>query len=131
MIYISKLETQLQAKVIIIIGINVNPISSMLSFHEAFECEGFDDDQGCQVLCSQRYAPISSKDFWNLQIFVTLLPFVFFQSFTRFVAFFLGVLLELIFRKHIERNSAEIDVPYPSFSKVISFFSSQSYEPIL
>jgi len=90
------------AKVIIVIGINVKPISSMLSFHEDFECEGFNDDKACWVHCSQRYGPISSKDFWNLQIFVTLLPFVFFQSFTR---------------KHIERNSAEIDVPYPSFSK--------------
>jgi hypothetical protein len=78
-------QTLTQAKVIIVIGINVKPISSMLSFHEDFECEGFNDDKACWVHCSQRYGPISSKDFWNLQIFVTLLPFVFFQSFTRSV----------------------------------------------
>lgn len=90
-------------KVIIIIGINMKPLSSMLSYHERFEiCEGFQNDEGCAMLCAQRYAPISLKDFWNFQIFITLLPFVFFQSFTK---------------KHIERNSAQIDTPYPSLSK--------------
>jgi len=73
----------LQAKIVIIIALNLKPMNKMIGMHESLHCDGNKGDVGCQVLCMERYAPLTLKTFWNLQIFMTLLPLAFFHSFTK------------------------------------------------
>jgi hypothetical protein len=72
----------LYVKGFFLIMLNNKPFNMAVDLHQL---TNGDDKNGieCRILCLQRYSPIQLSIFWNFQIFVSMLPMLFFMAYSK------------------------------------------------